>query len=417
MTIKNKLRLGIGFLFLTALISSGLADYYLRQLSNDSKLVLKDNYRSLIYVKNIGQLLDATGNTLPNDTQLKIIQTNIDRERQNITEKGESKLTDSLQYGMLALERLGGDPLAIATAKAHLKAVLYGIMQLNMTAMERKNAVAGHTANRAIVIVSLITTLCLLAGFSFTVNFPGYIANPVTKNITQLQRISDAKTTFISTVSHELKTPISSIKLSLKLLEDKRVGALNNEQGQLLQSINADTQRLLQITSELLNATQIEAGKIQLNFSSTKPVSIAEYSVKAIQFLAEQKPVMIHVNCPETLPEVMTDPDKTAWVLINLLSNAVKYSPQNSVIELKAAKKGNLIEFSVKDQGPGIESQYLANLFERYFKVPGNTESGGTGLGLAIARDFIEAQGGDIGVESEPGQGSRFYFNLLINYA
>ena len=112
----------------------------------------------------------------------------------------------------------------------------------------------------------------------------------------------------------------------------------------------------------------------------------------------------------------MADLDKTTWVLINLLSNAIKYSPEKSTVQVNVKKKGNALEFSVKDHGRGIDTKYLPRLFERYFKVPGaDAEKTGTGLGLAIAKDFIEAQGGTIGVESEIGDGSRFYFTLNIN--
>jgi signal transduction histidine kinase len=206
--------------------------------------------------------------------------------------------------------------------------------------------------------------------------------------------------------------------MSVKLLEDARVGEVNNEQKQLLQNIDADTQRLLQITAELLDAAQVETGKINLNFGSTHPQNIVNYAVKAIRSLADQKEITIAVNCPGNLPNVMADLDKTTWVLINLLSNAVKYSPTKSTISLIVKKQGNKIEFSVKDSGQGIDAKYLARIFERYFRIPGaETDKTGTGLGLAIAKDFIEAQGGSIGVESEAGEGSRFYFDLEINNA
>lgn len=115
----------------------------------------------------------------------------------------------------------------------------------------------------------------------------------------------------------------------------------------------------------------------------------------------------------------MADLDKATWVLINLLSNAVKYSPVKSTINLDVKQQRNqAIEFSVKDVGRGIDSRYLSRIFERYFKVPGaGPDKTGTGLGLAIAKDFIEAQGGSIAVESEPGDGSRFYFTLKVNHA
>jgi signal transduction histidine kinase len=141
--------------------------------------------------------------------------------------------------------------------------------------------------------------------------------------------------------------------------------------------------------------------------------------VKSIKSLADQKEITIAIDCPETLPNVMADLDKTTWVLINLLSNAIKYSPVKSTIDLSIQTKGkNVIEFVVKDAGRGIDAMYLSRIFERYFKVPGaDPEKTGTGLGLAIAKDFIEAQGGAIGVESQLGIGSRFHFTLIVNNA
>jgi PAS domain S-box-containing protein len=570
MSIKSKLRAGIGFLFLMALVSSGLADYYLTRLSTDSKVILKDNYRSLIYAKNIGQVLDEPGNIIPKKAGFQIIEDNIKQEEHNITEAGEDRLADSLRASFEQFKQSQNNPAAVAALKIKMKNIMYGISQLNMNAIERKNTFANNTADRAIILVSFIGSLCFLIAFSFAVNFPSYIANPVReltsgireianknynkrimfkskdefgevadafnqmarklndyetsnlasilfekkrietiinsmhdaiiglddkmfiifankvacsliglpeekltaqyapnvalendllrnmlvndrakmkiyaddresyftkeilevinegavigkviilKNITDFQQLDEAKTTFIATVSHELKTPISAIKMSLKLLEDKRVGAINNEQKQLLQNIDDDAQRLLQITGELLDAAQIETGKLQLNFGSTHPKNIVNYAVQAIKSLADQKEVTITVNCPESLPNVLADLDKTTWVLINLLSNAIKYSPAKSTINLTVKnKQGNMLEFSVKDHGQGIDTKYLSRIFERYFKVPGaDAEKTGTGLGLAIAKDFIEAQSGAIGVESETGDGSRFHFTLPIN--
>jgi len=153
-----------------------------------------------------------------------------------------------------------------------------------------------------------------------------------------------------------------------------------------------------------------------LNFGSTHPKNIVNYAAQAIKSLAEQKEVTVAITCPESLPNVMADLDKTTWVLINLLSNAIKYSPAKSTIQLTVKQHGNALEFSVKDHGQGIDVKYLSRIFERYFKIPGaDADKTGTGLGLAIAKDFIEAQGGAIGVESEIGDGSRFYFTLTIN--
>jgi NtrC-family two-component system sensor histidine kinase KinB len=235
----------------------------------------------------------------------------------------------------------------------------------------------------------------------------------ILRNITEFKERDEAKTNFIATISHELKTPISAIKMSLKLLVDPRVGALNIEQEQLAKHIEDDSERLLKITSELLNLSQVETGNIQLNFIAAKPVTIVDYAIKAIRFEAEHKQVAIEHTILEGLPEVYADVEKTAWVLINFLSNALRYSPAKSKIQLNVSVNGHEIEFSVRDFGKGVDPVYQKRLFDRYFQVPtdGKNKSG-SGLGLAISKDFIEAQGGSISMESDVGEGSRFYFRL-----
>jgi len=566
MTIKNKLRAGFSFLFLLALLCCGLSIYFLNRLSADAKNILKDNYKSVQYAKNIGSVIDANPGPL-GQQQVKIIEDNLVKEEHNITEHGEGQLTDSLRSKYETLKLLPNDPEKTGALHMEIKRLLYGIMQVNMSAIERKDAVATTTSNKATLLVAFVGSFLFLVAFSFVVNFPGYIANPIRelterikevsnrnyhqqlnfksndefgelgeafntmtrkldeyensnlasilfekkrietiinsmhdaiigldeksfiifanqvastliglpeqsltgryapdialendlmrnllvndqhkmkiyaderesyytkevlsvvskdkvigsviilKNITEFQQLDEAKTNFIATISHELKTPISSIKMSLKLLEDSRIGEVNGEQRQLLENIDEDARRLLQITGELLDMAQVETGKLQLNFGSTHPKNIVDYAVKALKTTAEQKQVTINVQCNEDLPDVRADLDKTTWVLINLLSNAIKYSHEKSVVDLIVKiYKADEIEFSVQDHGRGIDQRYLSRIFERYFKIPGATvEQTGTGLGLAIAKDFIEAQAGKIGVESEMGEGSRFYFTL-----
>ncbi|MDB5025296.1 MAG: hypothetical protein JWP78_3051 [Mucilaginibacter sp.] len=566
MTIKNKLRAGFGFLFLLAFICCGLSIYFLNRLSADASVILKDNYETLKYVKNMGSALDQNESAL-NAKQINVIEANLAKQEHNVTEPGEQQLTDSLRSKYEQLKLLGNNARTQSVLRGQVRKLLFGIMQLNMDGIEHKNTIAKGTAGSATLIVALIGSFLFLVAFSFVVNFPSYIANPIRelterikeiakrnyhqqlnfksndefgelaqafntmtfkldeyensnlasilfekkrietiinsmhdgiigldeksfiifvnevacllvgmseinligryapdvamendllrnllvadqnkmkifadnresyysketlsvvskqkvigkviilKNITEFQQLDEAKTNFIATISHELKTPISSIKMSLKLLEDERIGVVNTEQKQLLGNIDDDARRLLQITGELLDMAQVETGKLHLNFGSTHPRNIADYAVKAVRFTAEQKQVAIHVECDDSLPQVLADLDKTTWVLINLLSNAIKYSHEKSVVDLVVKKaKGDDIEFSVTDHGQGIEYKYLSRIFERYFKVPGATvDQTGTGLGLAIAKDFIEAQSGKIAVESELGEGSRFYFTL-----
>jgi len=234
----------------------------------------------------------------------------------------------------------------------------------------------------------------------------------VLRNITPFHELNEAKTNFIATVSHELKTPLSSIKMSAKLLTDNRIGNLNTEQHELLKSITEDANRLLKITGELLNMSQVETGNIQLKIQPVVAQEIVEEAIQAVQIQAQEKGISIQPIIQENLPSVQADKEKTSWVLINLLTNAIKYSPEQSSIDVEVYQLHNTVCFKVQDQGKGIEEQYLHKIFDRYFKIPGLDQQSGTGLGLSICKEFIEAQGGTIDVKSILGQGSAFYFAL-----
>ncbi len=231
------------------------------------------------------------------------------------------------------------------------------------------------------------------------------------QNITPYKELDFAKTSFIANVSHELKTPISSIKMSLQLLENKQVGKLNAEQQNLLESIKEDAGRLLKITGELLNMTQVESGSIQMNLIATDVKEIVEYAVNSNRSAAEQKQIKLKISGGDNLPKLLADNEKTSWVLTNLISNAIRYSYDNSIIDINVESKNEKIQFSVTDTGQGIPPQYVDKIFDRYFRIPG-TKKEGTGLGLSISKEFIEAQGGHITVKSDFGAGSTFSFTL-----
>jgi PAS domain S-box-containing protein len=233
----------------------------------------------------------------------------------------------------------------------------------------------------------------------------------ILRNITIFKELDFAKTNFIATVSHELKTPISSIKMSLQLLEKSATGTINDEQKQLIDSIKEDSERLLKITGELLELSQLETGNIQLNIEKSNPNEIVHYAVEAVKVQAEQKQIELLIETDFNLSEVKADSEKTSWVLINFLTNAIRYSSENSKVIVKVIQEANQIVFKVVDTGKGIDNRYKAKVFDKYFQIPGSNKSG-TGLGLAISKEFIEAQNGTIGVESELGLGSTFYFRL-----
>jgi signal transduction histidine kinase len=237
----------------------------------------------------------------------------------------------------------------------------------------------------------------------------------VLRNITLFHELNEAKTNFIATVSHELKTPISSIKMSTQLLGDKRTGPLTPDQEQLVNSIGDDADRLLKITSELINMAQVETGNIQFNLQPTPVEAIVEDAMDAVQIPAQQKNISIKTVFPPIKPQMLVDKEKTTWVLINFLTNAIKYSFESSAVEIRVNSQPDLVEILVRDHGRGIDEKYLKRVFDRYFKVPGSHERSRTGLGLAISKEFIEAQGGKIWVNSRIGEGSEFGFSFAVN--
>ncbi|HWV68168.1 ATP-binding protein, partial [Chitinophaga sp.] len=238
----------------------------------------------------------------------------------------------------------------------------------------------------------------------------GYVV--ILRNITTFKEQDIAKTHFIATISHELKTPLAASDFSIKLLEDERTGVLSPEQKELLDSLKQDNRRMIKIVSELLDLSQVESGNIQLQPQPVTAMNIVQYAMDTVQKQAAQREITIRTQVPDTLPRVLADVEKTAWVLVNLLTNAIRYSTHGADIDLVVTPTGTeMLLFAVQDYGKGIPEAFRSKIFERFFQVPG-MKGQGNGLGLAISKEFIEAQGGIIGVNSEEGKGSRFYFTL-----
>jgi len=580
MKIKTKLRLGFGFLFLVILIFGGMSMYFMNQISESAKVVLKDNYESLRYSAKMRAILEDHNLPLTAVAE-KEFNKQLVLEENNITEPGEKKAAQMLRMAFITFSNPLSTQADQQQALKNARLLLRSIDDLNMSAIVRKNDDAQYGVEKAATYLMFTACMCFLILFSFVVNFPGFVANPlrefsaalkeisqknykqrlefqgsdefselaeefnlmsaqlnkwensnlaklqseklrieaiieqmqdaiiglneknevlflntvaaqllnvngkevigadamklmkkndllkkiiqvsdgdkpmkiyadnkesyfqlerreitvpvweeghelvvttsrktagevyILKNVTRYKELDEAKTNFIATVSHELKTPISSIKMSLKLMDDDRVGSMNVEQKELIQHMKEDCGRLLKITSELLDLAQVETGNLQLNFVQSDPRKIAIYAMDTVRFQAEQKEVTLDMISRNDLPKVSVDTEKTAWVLVNFLSNALRYSSQKSRVIIQIIEAGNNIEFSVRDFGKGIDEQYQKRLFDRYFQVPtdGNNKSG-SGLGLAISKDFIEAQGGKIWVQSAVGEGSTFSFLL-----
>ena len=233
--------------------------------------------------------------------------------------------------------------------------------------------------------------------------------------MTDSLRQSDlAKNAFIADVTHELRTPLTVIKGTVETLED---GALDDlaGRGKLLKSMNQETNRLIKLVNDLLILTRSDAGALSLDIQTFDLGELVQIRCEVMEPLAIQKAVQFEYENPTDFqPLVNGDPNRTAQVLDNLLSNALRYAPRDSKIMLSLENLEGQIQCSVSDRGPGISREHLPLIFERFYRVDKsrNRESGGTGLGLAIARSLIDAQGGSIQAQSNPGEGAKISFTL-----
>lgn len=571
MKIKAKVAWGVFSLFALILIIGGLGIFYLHQLANDSKNIIRNNYETIQYTTRIISAIDSLG--IDSAMALASIKKNLSLQESNITEPGEEYVTKQLRRD---IELLLLNPM---DSSMHLSIRQHAIATqgLNMAAIVRKNTFAQETANRAITYVLIIGSVFGIIAFTFILNFPGYIANPIAqltnsikaiaqkdyeerlhfnrkdefeelaqafnqmaekldeyehsnlakilfekkrietiinrmsdpvigldqkrkivfandqslqllniaqdkligryapdvavendllrnlirneensqkssllkivvgtkenyfskeivqiqhtptgdkesvaigqvillKNVTPYKELDLAKTNFLATITHELKTPIASLQLCANLLNDVRIGTLNDEQHKIAKTLGDESTRLSKLVNELLDISQIETGHIKLRLDEINPLLIIDQAIESVKFQAEQKDIKLERVIPESIISIRADRDKTTWVLINLLTNAIRYSPEGEKVIIRLAQSDNTTQFSVEDFGIGIDKKYLESVFDKFFQVPGSTK--GTGLGLAISKEFIEAQGGDISANSQLGKGSCFTFKLPLD--
>jgi PAS domain S-box-containing protein len=244
-------------------------------------------------------------------------------------------------------------------------------------------------------------------------NLSGMIA--IFQNVTQLKELEKIRTDFIATISHEFKTPLTSIMMGTDILMDEGMGQLNDDQKQFIQAIHEDGDRLTKLVNDLLELIRIESGNAIFKFQEYAINDIIECSVKPFYKLAEQQDKTLYFNGENEIPHVIADFDKITWALNNLISNALKYTNAGDEISVSAVEKADMIYITVKDTGMGIPKDYLDKIFEKFVQVKdGDMEIRGTGLGLAVVRDIIKAHHGKIWCDSEIDLGSSFTFTLNI---
>ncbi|HLP46387.1 MAG TPA: ATP-binding protein [Candidatus Kapabacteria bacterium] len=234
------------------------------------------------------------------------------------------------------------------------------------------------------------------------------------EDVTLLRQSDEIKKDLFSTISHQLKTPLTAIRMAIHLLLEEKIGDVNEKQAELLISARDESERLFDILEDLLDISRIESGNVRMNLMAVSPYELVAETVDLFRRKAQDKGVMLEVDLPRDLPEVAADPARIAHVLGNLLSNAVKYTPVGGKVLVSAKPGKGKVIFYVADNGKGIPKEYQSKIFEKFFRIPGQGHDAdrGEGLGLAIAKEIIKAHDGEISFKSSEGKGTTFEFSL-----
>jgi PAS domain S-box-containing protein len=314
----------------------------------------------------------------------------------------------------LPADKLVGRPASIV----RLENDLLQTMLLPLDAPNREAAVAAapllHIAQRGEEAFYRLAVQDLVS-FNEVSEKTEFVGQMLTlRNVSDFKKLDQVKSNFLATVSHELKTPLSSINLNTKLLQDERLPA--DERLRVTGHIRQETQRLQRMVSELLDVSRLDLGTgIQLDVRPTNLAEVLGYATATVQPQVTDKQLHLDVQLSAELPAVRADVEKSTWVLINLMANAIRYSPLGSTLTVRAVPAGGVVQVSVQDRGPGIAAENHEKIFQRFAQIPDKSGyRGGSGLGLSIAREFITAQGGRLWVESELGSGSCFFFTLPV---
>jgi signal transduction histidine kinase len=233
----------------------------------------------------------------------------------------------------------------------------------------------------------------------------------VLQDVTRLLRLDELRSNLVATVAHEFRTPLTSLRMALHLCLDETVGPLNDKQADLLYSARQDCERLQGIVDEVLDASRARTGEAPLELKAVPVLDLVKTAIAVEQTVPHQHAVEIR---PEVFPGaeiVCADAERLALVFNNLLGNATRHSRPGTAVIVRARPGDHVVRFEVADQGEGIAPEHLARVFDRHFQVP-DAPGGKAGLGLAIAKEVVEAHGGEIGVESELGRGSTFWFTV-----
>ena len=237
----------------------------------------------------------------------------------------------------------------------------------------------------------------------------------VLNDVTRFRLLDEFKSDLVATASHELKTPLSSLRLAVHILLEEVVGPLNPKQSELLVDARENTERLVRIVDHLLALAKLERGGEQLRLTPQDPVGLLRDAADRVQAVLADKRLNFDIDADHPPSPVVVDVERFGQVLDNLLVNAATYTDPGGVITLAArGTDDGRVEFAVKDSGVGIPAQYVNRVFDRFFRVPGRTRGSGTGLGLTIVKEIVSAHGGEIVCQSAEGEGTTFRITLPV---
>lgn len=233
-------------------------------------------------------------------------------------------------------------------------------------------------------------------------------------NVTRIRWLDDVKTNLLSTVSHEIKTPLTGIRMVLHLLLEERTGALSDRQRTMISSASEDCERLLATLNSLLDLSRAESGTTHLDRGPISITEVVERVTELFRAKAAGRGITIVKEVPEGLPEVLADPLRLDEVVNNLLSNAIKHGPDGQPVTVRVGRAdSDHLRVSVIDRGPGVPEEVQDRIFERFFRAPGQ-EVEGVGLGLFISREIMRAHEGRIGLRERSGDQTEFYIDVPI---
>jgi signal transduction histidine kinase len=312
---------------------------------------------------------------------------------------------------MLRLGAAGGPP-SLASLEPDLRAVVERVRQ---HVLSGRGAYAPHGFEEAVRVPLPEGNRNLLPRATPLYSEEGGVAGVtiVLQDVTRLMRFDELKTDLVATVAHEFRTPLDSLRMAVHLVAEEIAGPLDEKQSDLMLAARDACEHLQTIVDDLLDLSRIQSGRIALAMESVDAGSLMADAAAPLRSGAEAAGLDLAVAPPEASVSVHADPERAQLVLSHLLVNAIRHSARGGTVELGARVLGDAVRFEVRDTGEGIPREHIDRVFEKFFRVPG-ARSGGVGLGLYIAREIVHAHGGEMGVESELGRGSTFWFTLRL---